>query len=117
MVIAFAVVAGILAFFILNGSPLLSPGLGPDCDSSYYTIDQSDREFYGWDGKDEPQVGDFILKGCNDPDVRCLAKHNKLATDNSIYSVRLDSYDSRERRNNWEMSCSICQSGIICRCK
>ena len=120
IIVAFSVVVGVLAFFILTENTFLSPALRPDCESQDFSVDQSDREFYGWEGDGEPKVGDIIRgNACNTPDARCLAKHGISPNDNSIYSVRADGVTSgRNPRPVWAMSCSICKDiGWFCECK
>ncbi len=124
IIIAFAVIVGVLAIFILKENSFLSP-LESDCESQIFRVTPEDISFFGWGVEGKPQVGDFISgSDCNTPNAQCLAKHGKLATDNSIYTVRLDgTFNFGTRRKpqivpRWVMGCTICEDlGISCKCK
>ncbi len=124
IIIAFAVIVGVLAIFILKENPSLSP-LGSDCDAESFEVTPEDISFFGWGVEGKPQVGDFVSgRDCNTPNAQCLAKHRKLVTDNSIYTVRSDGTFNLGTRDkpqivpSWVMGCTICEDlGIVCECK
>ncbi len=123
IVVTFAVVVGILAFFILRENAFLSPALAADCESQFFSVDQSDIEFFGWGENGEPQMGDFISgRDCNTPNAQCLVKHGINPRDNSIYSVKpYGKFTTSDGKvvPQWRMGCSICKKslGIVCECK